>query len=113
MELGSIGLCKSYRSRGAGHGRCVLIFKEDTTEERGKSQDISFPLEDVTRRKGEIRMLQSPSWQIPLGERGKESGWYSPLLGDTTGKRGETQVIVDPSRAIPLEKSGESHGGAF
>lgn len=94
MEVGSIDLCKVYRSRGANphprrEGGCVRIFKGDTTGKQGESQDYSVLPGDVTRIKREVRMVQSPSWPIPLGKRGQESGWYNPLLGDTTGKRGE------------------------
>lgn len=31
-------------------------------------------------------MVQSPSWQIPLGKRGKASLWFSPLPGGTAGE---------------------------
>lgn len=54
----------------------------------GKSQDYSFLLGDITRKKGEVGMVQSPSQQISLGKRGKESGWYNPLLEATIGRRG-------------------------
>lgn len=75
MELGSMGLCKVYRSRSSktasqGKGRCAQIFKEVPLR-TGKKGRISFP------------------WEISLDERRSQGGTI--LLEDTTGKRGKVR----------------------
>ena len=70
MELGSIGLCKVYRSRSS------------KPHPRGKG-DVSRSSREVPLRRGKKGRITVSSW--------KESGWYNPLLEDTTGKTGESQ----------------------